>query len=213
MCTTATLQPMIRKICILAALVAFGSNTAAVAESPPFDGRPWNISTGNLSVGFVQGSPVGAFPKPNFLEAPPSVDSLVRLKNMGLVANEDYIAWGAVEREPGKWDWRQHDAMEQALHKAGLKYVVYNWAHFPPVWLRDQPAQAHADEMSRAWPGDQLSVGLRSAHDRVVRPLLQKHPRAFRRSSRRYLCVHLGSVRRRQLSARCARLDQHGPLP
>ena len=21
---------------------------------------------------------------------------------------------------------------------AGLKYVVYNWAHFPPVWLRDQ---------------------------------------------------------------------------
>src|SRR4051812_44583718 len=131
---------MIRKICIMAALIAFSLNTPAIAQAP-FDGRPWNLSTGNLSVGFVQGSPIGAFPKPNFLESPPAVDSLVRLKNMGLVANEDYVAWGAVEREPGKWEWRQHDAMEQALHKAGLKYVVYNWVHFPPVWLRRQPAE------------------------------------------------------------------------
>ena len=92
-------------------------------------------------MGFIQGSPIGAFPKPNFFEAPPAGDSLVKLKNQGLVADEDYIAWGAVEREPDKWDWRQHDAMEQALHKAGLKYVVYNWVHFPPVWLRDQPAK------------------------------------------------------------------------
>ena len=122
----------------LGVLLAIGLNTGAAAEAPPFDGRPWNLSTGNLSVSFIQGSPVGAFPKPNFLEAPPSVESLVRLKNMGLVGNEDYIAWGAVEREPGKWEWAQHDAMEKALHAAGLKYVVYNWAHFPPVWLREQ---------------------------------------------------------------------------
>lgn len=121
-------------------LLSFSSNIIAIAEAPSFDGRPWNLSTGNLSVGFIQGSPIGAFPKPNFLEAPPAVDSLVRLKNMGLVANEDYVAWGAVEREPGKWDWRQHDAMEHALHRAGLKYVVYNWVHFPPVWLRKQLA-------------------------------------------------------------------------
>jgi hypothetical protein len=103
-----------------------------------FDGRPWNISSGNLSVSFIQGSPIGAFPKPNLLEAPPSVESQARLKNMGLVANEDYIAWGAVEREPGQWDWKQHDAMEKTLHQAGLKYVVYDWLHFPPVWLRDK---------------------------------------------------------------------------
>jgi hypothetical protein len=103
-----------------------------------FDGRPWNISTGNLSVGFIRASPIGAFPQPGFLEAPPSVESQVRLKTLGLVANEDYVAWGAVEREPGQWLWKQHDAVEHALHQAGLKYVVYNWAHFPPVWLRDQ---------------------------------------------------------------------------
>src|SRR5436305_1447952 len=94
--------------CFLATLIALISNTAAIAQAPPFDGRQWNLSTGNLSVGFIQGAPIGAFPKPNFLEAPPAADSLARLKNMGLVADEDYIAWGAVEREPGKWDWRQH---------------------------------------------------------------------------------------------------------
>ena len=68
-----------------------------------FDGRPWNISSGNLSVGFIQASPIGAFPRPDFLEAPPSVESQVRLKALGLVANEDYVAWGAVERAPGQW--------------------------------------------------------------------------------------------------------------
>jgi len=104
----------------------------------PFDGRAWNLSTGNLSVGFIQASPIGAQPRLDVLEAPPSAESLKRLKMLGLVADEDYVAWGAVEREPGKWEWKQHDAMEQALHKAGLKYVVYNWVHFPPAWLRDQ---------------------------------------------------------------------------
>src|SRR3954468_533097 len=129
------------RVCVLGTLIAFGSNAGAVAQVPRFDGRPWNLSTGNLSVGFVQASPIGAFPKPNFFESPPTVDSLIRLKNMGLVADEDYIAWGAVEREPGVWDWRQHDATEQALHKAGLKYVAYNWVHFPPAWLRNQPGK------------------------------------------------------------------------
>jgi hypothetical protein len=103
-----------------------------------FDGRPWNVSSGNLSVSFIQASPIGAFPRPDFLEAPPSVESQRHLKSLGLVANEDYIAWGAVERKPGQWSWKQHDTVEQVLHQAGLKYVVYNWAHFPPVWLRDQ---------------------------------------------------------------------------
>src|SRR5205814_9616457 len=34
--------------------------SAAVAQD--FDGTPWNISTGNLSVQFIQHSPIGAFP-------------------------------------------------------------------------------------------------------------------------------------------------------
>ncbi|MDB6125521.1 MAG: Beta-amylase [Pedosphaera sp.] len=125
----------------LALLVGLGGIIVPTfAESnPPFDGRPWNVSSGNLSVVYTQSSPIGAYPRTNFFEAPPSVESQVRLKNLGLVANEDYVSWGAVERVPGQWDWKQHDAMEQTLHKAGLKYVVYDWVHFPPVWIREQP--------------------------------------------------------------------------
>src|SRR2546423_3959377 len=100
-----------RSTFILTLLIAFVSPTAAIAQAPPFDGRPWNLSTGNLSVGFVQASPIGSFPRPNVLEPPPADDWLARQKKLGLVADEDYVAWGAVEREPGHWDWRQHDAM------------------------------------------------------------------------------------------------------
>ncbi|MEO6182361.1 MAG: family 14 glycosylhydrolase, partial [Verrucomicrobiota bacterium] len=115
----------------------FGTLATAFAQTN-FDGRPWNISSGNLSVTYIQHSPVGAFPETNYFEAPPSVESQVRARKLGLVANEDYIAWGSVEREAGQWNWKQHDAIEATLHQAGLKYVVYNWSHFPPVWLRDQ---------------------------------------------------------------------------
>lgn len=117
------------------ARVAIG---ASAQTNGDFDGRPWHISTGNLSVAYVQASPIGAFPRTNFIEAPPSVESLKRLHELGLVAFEDYVSWGAVEREPGKWDWTEHDAMEKNLHAAGMEYVAYNWVHFPPVWLRDQ---------------------------------------------------------------------------
>jgi hypothetical protein len=118
-------------------IVAPAASSLAQTNSA-FDGRPWNLSSGNLSVSFIQASPIGAFPRPDYLEPPPTVDSQVQLKRLGLVANEDYIGWGAVEREPGEWTWKQHDAIEPTLHQAGLKYVAYSWVHFPPVWLRDQ---------------------------------------------------------------------------
>jgi hypothetical protein len=123
---------------VITALFAGACFSAAAQTNQDFDGRPWHISTGNLSVIFTQSSPIGAVPRPNFIEAPPSVESQAHLKTLGLVANEDYVSWGAIEREPGQWNWQQHDAMEQTLHRAGLEYVVYDWVHFPPVWLRDQ---------------------------------------------------------------------------
>lgn len=127
---------------LLSTLIFFRATALlSAATNQIFDGRPWNISSGNFSVSYIQHSPIGAFPETNFVEAPPSVESQIHLKNLGLVANEDYVAWGAVEREPGKWNWKQHDAIEQTLHKAGLDYVVYNWVHFPPRWLRDQKSE------------------------------------------------------------------------
>lgn len=107
------------------------------ASAGDFDGRTWNISSGNASTYYIQHSPIGAYPAPGFFEPPPDGAVLKRMKSAGLVAFEDYIAWGAVERTPGQWDWSQHDRMETAMHAAGLKYVVYTWLHFPPVWLRD----------------------------------------------------------------------------
>ena len=109
----------------------------ASGEQPElFDGRPWNISSGNASTYFIRSSPIGAEPK-DFAEAPPEAAVLQRMKAAGLMAYEDYVAWGAVERSPGVWSWDQHDRMEKAMHAAGLKYVVYTWLHFPPTWLRD----------------------------------------------------------------------------
>src|SRR5438874_859166 len=131
---------MIRNfLSILAAACLFAEATSLRAQTTqPFDGTTWNLSTGNLSVGFIQASPIGSHPRPDVLEPPPSVESLKALRAQGLIAYEDYIAWVAVEREPGKWDWTQHDAIEKAVHAAGLKYVAYCWVLFPPVWLRDQ---------------------------------------------------------------------------
>jgi hypothetical protein len=125
---------------ILAAGACFllSVTTLSAQTNAPFDGRPWHVGTGNQSVSFIQASPIGAFPRTNFIEAPPSVASLALSKTLGLVDNEDYLAWGSIEREPDKWDWTQHDAMEKNMRQAGLRYVVYDWLHFPPVWLRDQ---------------------------------------------------------------------------
>lgn len=121
-------------VCALVLLTcAFG-----FASDPPFDGRPWNVSTGNLSVSFIRASPIGAGPQPNFLEPPPTVETMAKMKADGLIAYEDYVAWGAIEREPGKWQWEQHEKVADAVKKAGLDYVVYNWTHFPPVWLRER---------------------------------------------------------------------------
>jgi hypothetical protein len=110
----------------------------ASASAADFDGRPWNVSTGNLSVSFIRMSPIGAGPQPGYaMEPPPSAESLAKLKAEGLNAYEDYVAWGAVEREPDKWQWQQHEKVADAVKKAGLDYVVYVWAHFPPVWVRE----------------------------------------------------------------------------
>lgn len=132
------MKPSLQVFALLLALAFLPAKFQAQNDAS-FDGTRWNLSTGNLSVGYIQGSPIGAFPKTNFVEAPPSLESQLQLKHRGAVANEDYVAWGAVERSPGKWEWEQHQAMEKRLSEAGLKYVVYNWAHFPPTWLRDQP--------------------------------------------------------------------------
>src|SRR2546423_9871619 len=99
------------KLKLFAIGVVLFACVASAQTTQPFDGRPWNISTGNLSTFFIQASPIGSHPRPDVKEPPPPVDAMKKMKANGLVAYEDYIAWGAVEREPGKWDWSQHAAI------------------------------------------------------------------------------------------------------
>lgn len=110
---------------------------ASVLAGDSFDGSPWHLATGNESVSYIRCSPIGAAPQANYFEPPPAADQLAKMKHEGLAAIEDYIAWGAVERTPGQWDWRQDDAECAAIKAAGLQYVAYCWVHFPPVWLRN----------------------------------------------------------------------------
>src|SRR4051812_44692926 len=103
-------------------VIASTALLACAMTAVAFDGRPWNVSTGNLSVSFIRQSPIGAGATPGYaIEPPPSVEAMAKMKQQGLVAYEDYIAWGAVEREPGKWQWEQHDKVADAVKKAGLK--------------------------------------------------------------------------------------------
>ena len=56
--------PRLRRAALLLLLLAGASASSRAQTNQPFDGRPWNISTGNLSVGYIQASPIGAFPRP-----------------------------------------------------------------------------------------------------------------------------------------------------
>jgi len=126
---------------VVTTLLAASACSSVAASEKPFDGRPWNVSTGNLSVAFIRQSPIGAGAVPGYvMEPPPSVEAMAKMKAEGLIAYEDYVAWGAVERKPDDWQWQQHIAVASAVKRAGLDYVVYVWAHFPPAWLRERAA-------------------------------------------------------------------------
>src|SRR5688572_23783802 len=120
---------------LLAAIVVLHP---CLAFAQDLDGRTWNVSSGNMSVAYIRMSPIGAGPtEAHNFEAPPALETLVQFKKQGLIAYEDYVAWGAVERAEGRFDWTQHDRVHDAMRAAGLDYVTYNWVHFPPKWLRE----------------------------------------------------------------------------
>ena len=96
------------------------------------------ISTGNFSVTWIQHSPVGAFPDPSFNGEPvPPPENWAMHHKAGINAYEDYVAWGAVEREPGKWDWSRQIEVAENQRAGGLEYDPYLWIHNPPMWMRE----------------------------------------------------------------------------
>ncbi len=98
--------------------------------------RPLPIITGNQSVFYIQHSPIGAYPSDAGEPIPPE-SSFHGEHLQGIKADEDYQAWGAIEKEPGKWDWHHYDLMAHTQRAAGLEYDTYLWLQCPPVWLRE----------------------------------------------------------------------------
>jgi len=96
------------------------------------------IVTGNFSVMWIQHSPVGAFPDPSFNGEPvPPAHNWAAHHKAGINAYEDYVAWGGVEREPGKWDWSRQIEVADNQRAGGLEYDPYLWIHNPPMWMRE----------------------------------------------------------------------------
>ncbi|MCL6519103.1 MAG: family 14 glycosylhydrolase [Armatimonadetes bacterium] len=96
------------------------------------------IITGNFSVLWIQHSPVGAFPDPAFNGEPvPPAENWSAYAKTGIKAYEDYVAWGAVEREPGKWDWSRQIEVAKKQNAGGLEYDPYLWLQNPPAWMRE----------------------------------------------------------------------------
>ena len=118
---------------VLILAVTCGSRACADSEV-----KTLPIVTGNFSVSWIQHSPVGAFPDPNFNgEGVPPPENWAGHHKAGLNAYEDYVAWGAVEREPGKWDWSRQIEVANAQRAGGLEYDPYLWIHNPPMWMRE----------------------------------------------------------------------------
>ena len=96
------------------------------------------ISTGNFSVSWIQHSPVGAAPDPSFNGEPvPPPENWAMHHKVGINAYEDYVAWGGVEREPGKWDWSRQIEVADNQRAGGLEYDPYLWIMNPPMWMRE----------------------------------------------------------------------------
>lgn len=114
-------------------------NFASGNSGNPESNKSLRLATGNLSVDAIQHSSIGASPDLNFKGSFPLPEDLKRLKQSGLDAYEDYIAWGMVEPEEGRFDFSHHDKVQRLLKEAGLAYIPYIWCHMPPVWLRNNP--------------------------------------------------------------------------
>ncbi len=131
----------VRLLLAVLAVIMFAMRSAAAEERLP-------ISTGNFSVMWIQHCPVGAFPDPNFNGEPvPPPDNWAGYHKNGVNAYEDYVAWGGVEREPGKWDWRRQIEVADSQRAGGLEYDPYLWIHNPPMWMRSWDAETggHGD--------------------------------------------------------------------
>ncbi len=137
---------------VLGVLVSWWSNPAAAQP-------PVRLAAGNLSVDAIQHSPIGPAPDPAYKPQLPDVEHLKQLREGGLQAYEDYVAWGVVEPEEDRWDFSHHEEVYRRVTAAGLVYIPYIWCHVPPAWLRGSDritlmrCNAHSQAPNQSPPG------------------------------------------------------------
>ena len=104
----------------------------AGAPAPPIGPTKIPFYTGNTSVNaFMQywGTREGP---PADLVTPQRIELL---KRISCFADCDYPAWSVAEQQPDKWDFGIYRSNAEALHAAGLEYIIFCWVHFPPKWF------------------------------------------------------------------------------
>jgi hypothetical protein len=52
---------------------------------------------------------------------------------------EDYLGWGVVEQEEGKWNWDVYKENARTIKQRGYLYIVYSWIQNLPRWVRGNP--------------------------------------------------------------------------
>ena len=65
-------------------------------------------------------------------------DLLEQLRELGCQAVEDYVAWAAVEKAPGQFDFEFHAANRDQCRRLGMQYIIYPWVHVLPDWIHAQ---------------------------------------------------------------------------
>ena len=81
-----------------------------------------------------------------------------RAERLGVDAVEDFIGWGAVEIEPGRWDWDPYVRDSQEAAKRGMGYIACAFVHVMPPWARHDPRYPRAMCVEHGESGGTLSI-------------------------------------------------------
>ena len=122
----------------------FLSNVSAGPEKEPRASGEGTIrfSIGNLSVPLMMQAADSPMLKklptdPKSAHARQRSSFITTDRKLKVQAIEDYVGWGVVEPEEGKWDWKEYRENAKAIKGAGFKYIVFGWVQNLPRWVRN----------------------------------------------------------------------------
>jgi len=135
----------------------------ASAKSPASGHGAVRFSIGNLSVPLLfqsWGSPLlEKLPREATAAHRLQRDSTIaRARMLQVQALEDYVGWGVVEPQAGKWDWSAYKENAKAVKQAGFKYIVFGWVQNLPRWARNERVYQYARCIEHHEDTEMLSI-------------------------------------------------------